>query len=275
MTTQRKTIDKEQYFTEAARAKELSSWIMQQPWFAEIREIVEPSAGDGVWLDVLPVTRAFDIEPRDPRIVMADFLTTPLPPCPKRLFVGNPPFGRIGKLALRFIKKAAAEGDYIAFILPASFGKESIANRVPKNMHCIYQRDLLHENFRFANECKRIPVVFQVWEKRQWNRVIMRKKLQTLDFQPTAKGGSAAVDFAICTHGSGYGKIWTANFATLNSNTHRFFTAKAPVAEIIKRLSSIDWQRFAKYTVGPPCISVKEIIEAYEDNGDADANEQA
>lgn len=273
MTTQRKHIGNEQFFTQPETTQKLSEWIKQQPWFSTVSEIVEPSAGDGAWLNHLHVHQAFDIEPKDSRIKKADFLSTPLAQTESRLFVGNPPFGRMGKLALQFIKKATAEGNYIAFILPASFGKETVLNRVPRCMHLIYQLDLLNETFRFEKDGKKIPVVFQVWEKRDYPREIIKKKLQTDDFihiktDSVATGAAPPApknaDFAICTHGSGYGKIMTANLGTLNSRTHRFFTSVAPVNEIVNTLQSINWKEFAKYTVGPPCISVKEIMSAYQ-----------
>lgn len=280
MTTQRKQIGNEQFFTQRETAQKLSEWMQQQSWFKTVTEIVEPSAGDGVWLDHLNVNQAFDIDPKDPRVQQADFLATSLAQTKCRLFVGNPPFGRMGKLALQFIKKAALEGNYIAFILPASFGKETVLNRVPRFMHLIYQLELLDETFRFEKDGKKIPVVFQVWEKRDYPREILKKKLKTDDFIHIKTGsvatGSAPpapqnADFAICTHGSGYGKILTANLTTLNSRTHRFFTAVAPVNEIVGTLQGVDWKEFAKYTVGPPCISVKEIMSAYQTAKDKNA----
>lgn len=273
MTTQRKQIGNEQFFTQKETAKQLSEWIKQQPWFQNVTEIVEPSAGDGAWLDDLKVDFAYDIDPKDPRIVQADFLATNLPEKKGRLFVGNPPFGRMGKLALQFIKKAEREGDFIAFILPASFGKETVLNRVPTSLHLVHQLELLNETFRFEKDGKKIPVVFQVWEKRSYPRTIIKKKLKTSDFLHIKTASSATgsappapsnADFAICTHGSGYGKILTTNLTTLNSRTHRFFKSNVPTGEIVSTLQTIDWKEFAKFTVGPPCISVKEIISAYQ-----------
>ena len=49
MTTQRKEIRNEQFFTQPQTAEELSNWLKDQPWFANVTEIIEPSAGDGVW----------------------------------------------------------------------------------------------------------------------------------------------------------------------------------------------------------------------------------
>ena len=45
--------------------------------------------------------------------------------------------------------QAADTGDYIAFILPASFAKITQIRQIPEHFHLIYQEDLLEETFRF------------------------------------------------------------------------------------------------------------------------------
>ena len=66
---------------------------------------IEPSAGDGRFLEVLPPdTLALDIEPRHPRVITADYLDWNPPNGNKNYVVfGNPPFGLRGHTALKFI----------------------------------------------------------------------------------------------------------------------------------------------------------------------------
>ena len=66
---------------------------------------VEPSAGDGSFLDILPTgSIGLDIEPRSTGIQQQDYLTwKPTNMAKKYIVFGNPPFGLRGHLALNFI----------------------------------------------------------------------------------------------------------------------------------------------------------------------------
>lgn len=273
MTTQRKNINKEQFFTQPETAEKLSQWIKGQGWFQNVTEIIEPSAGDGVWLDSLPVTQAYDLEPKSDRVKQADYLKTEILYKKGSLMVGNPPFGRMGSLAMEFVKKGCKEVDYIAFILPASFGKESVKRRVPKSFHLIHQVDMLNETFRFERHGRKVPVVFQVWERQEKERVdpIMPDSCKDFSFikvtSPTTGAASPAptnADVAICTHGSGYGKVKLDNHSSLNTRTHRFIKSNIDKQILAERLKTLNWKEVAKYTVGAPCLSTKEIVDAYK-----------
>ena len=93
-----------------------------------ITEIVETSAGAGVFIDAvkdyldkhnldIPVY-AFDLEPEREDIVQQDYLELQQYYKPGRLIIGNPPFGSRMSLAKKFFQKAVHEGDYISWILP-------------------------------------------------------------------------------------------------------------------------------------------------------------
>lgn len=93
-----------------------------------ITEIVETSAGAGVFIDAvkdylakhnldIPVY-AYDLEPEREDIVQQDYLEFQQYYKPGRLIIGNPPFGSRMSLAKKFFQKAVHEGDYISWILP-------------------------------------------------------------------------------------------------------------------------------------------------------------
>lgn len=101
-----------------------------------ITEFIEPSAGNGVFLDYLPKdTLAFDIQPEDKRIQQQDYLKLKLSYKKGRCIIGNPPYGRSNNLALQFCNKSFELGDYVAFILAAS---------QYNNIQSIYKFDLIH-----------------------------------------------------------------------------------------------------------------------------------
>lgn len=88
-----------------------------------ITEIVEPSAGCGMFSHQIDGCKAYDLYPQSPNISQADFLQLDLGGYKKgRLFIGNPPFGAgAGKILRDFYDKCTEDGDYIAFIQPASY----------------------------------------------------------------------------------------------------------------------------------------------------------
>lgn len=99
-------------------------------------KFVDPSAGDGVFFDLLPKDRRIGIEivPGRKEFEAEDFLSwTPALNKQRYAIVGNPPFGYRSWLALAFVNHAATFADYIGFILPMAFqsvGKGSPQLRV-------------------------------------------------------------------------------------------------------------------------------------------------
>ena len=101
-------------------------------------DIIEPSAGAGAFLDHLPTTAlAYDLAPEDPRVQCQDFLDlnrdTPA------IVIGNPPFGKASRLAVKFFNHAARFASHIAFIVPRTFEKASIQNRLDRSFRLIGQ----------------------------------------------------------------------------------------------------------------------------------------
>lgn len=133
---------------------------------------IEPSAGDGAFLEVLPKdkTLAFDIEPRHENIKKQDYLTWHSEnKSQKYITFGNPPFGLRGNLALRFINHSTQFSDFVCFILPPLFnsdGKGSPRKRV-KNYNLIHSEKL--DSFFYYPDNKetliKINCIFQIWSK--------------------------------------------------------------------------------------------------------------
>jgi len=307
MTTQRKNINNEQFFTNHETARRLANWIKEQEWYPSITRTIEPSAGDGAWLDIgLQVDEAYDIEPmHDDVKKIDDWLTYDVGKVKgKTLYVGNPPFGRMGKLAKAFMNHCVETGDYIAFILPAAMAKITQIRQIDTRLHLIHQEDLLDETFRYERDGKVVSTVFQVWERRDELRVDPEKRTSCSDFsfattsevtfesiasQIIAKGLDKGlrkeivkllkesfsqrpadvpegVDLAICTHGSGVGKVHPKNFEKKSTRTHRFINIDnedLTKEELTKRLRSLDYESIYKYSTGATCVSKEEIVYLY------------
>lgn len=130
--------------------------------------IIEPSAGSGAFSKQIPGIKAYDLAPEDITIQEQDWFTLDksiFSKYNKILVVGNPPFGRQSTLAMSFIKESSF-ADVIAFILPKSFKKDSVKNRVPLNFWLVYEEDLPKDSFLLDGNKYDVPCVFQVWEKR-------------------------------------------------------------------------------------------------------------
>ena len=84
----------------------------------EISQVIEPSAGNGSFLKLIPDSIGYDIEPEDNSIIKADFIKLNIDYQKGRLIIGNPPFGERNNLSRSFFKKSVKISDVVAFILP-------------------------------------------------------------------------------------------------------------------------------------------------------------
>ena len=168
------TKDKDQFFTPIETAKYcFDTFKMIINKYGDNYEdyiYIEPSAGDGSFLKVLPEnTIAMDIEPRHPSILNYDYLNwKPTENENKKyIVIGNPPFGLRGHLALKFINHSYLFGDYICFILPQLF--ESDGKGVPRKRvigyNLIYSEKLQNNFYEPNGNIIKINTIFQIWSK--------------------------------------------------------------------------------------------------------------
>lgn len=212
-------IDKDKYYTPINLAKYCINKTYEVIGKGNITEIIEPSAGNGSFSNQIANCIAYDIEPEGENIIQQDFLELELGYKEGRLFIGNPPFGFRNNLALQFYKKCVNEGDYIAFILPASQFNNTV------NM---YEFDLIFSelisNNNFKELDKRVKLSFNIY-KRPDNGLNKKKKYNFEDFKlferiyvhndkkRSREYPNNDYDFRICTWGQQCGRI-------LNENEH-------------------------------------------------------
>ncbi len=134
---------------------------------------LEPSAGEGCFLQQLPSSRrmALDIFPQNKEIKKADFLTWSPQTPGKYAVIGNPPFGVRGAIALAFLNRAAVFADIAGFILPMTFtsgGKGAAMTRV-RGLHLLHSEELPQNAFYdgINGNDMDINTVFQVWGSRE------------------------------------------------------------------------------------------------------------
>lgn len=153
------------YFTKPEVAKTCVDFLKETLKENHIRyqNIIEPSAGNGSFLQHLPKTAiAYDLEPKNDKIVNSNWFNVTIKS--GSIVVGNPPFGFAGALAVKFFNHAAIQqANSIAFIVPKSFKKVSIQNKLNPYYHLVNQFDLPKNSFLVDGVEYDVPCCFQVW----------------------------------------------------------------------------------------------------------------
>ena len=133
--------------------------------------LIEPSAGDGAFFDLMPPDRrvGIDLAPRRDNVISGDFLAwrpeMDAPPS-QRMTLGNPPFGKRGALAIQFFNHAATLSDTIGFILPVSFRKFGAQHALASDMRLVVQEPLGRDSFHtLCGKPYSVNTEFQVWTR--------------------------------------------------------------------------------------------------------------
>lgn len=228
--------------------------------------IIEPSAGTGNFVDKLPSCYAYDIAPERKDIIKQNWFELD-----KNIFntynnilvIGNPPFGEQNTLAIQFFNEAAKFCNTIAFILPLSFKKNSIQNRLNLNFHL--KNEILLEDCYFYlknQEIIEVPCVFQVWKKQD----SLRKKIQlkTTSNLFTYVSPNEA-DFRVQRVGGNAGK---ASFDLNRAKSSNYFiknNSNKTNEEFVEYINQLIFPSI-EFTVGPKSLSKGEMIAIIEEN---------
>lgn len=231
--------------------------------------VVEPSAGNGAFLLPNIPMKAYDIAPEDERIQKADYLQVLTPTIvtsnKKVLTVGNPPFGRNCSLALQFIKKAMEYSDTVAFVLPKSFKKVSIQNKVPLTFHLVSTLDLPPSSFLLDGQSYDVPCIFQVWKRGITSRSKQATRTTTDLFRFVKKNDEVLKPVLTIRRVGVYAGM--AYPEVEKSEQSHYFIAlpensPTSTSEFIRLCNSIAWEH--DNTSGPRSISKGELIDKME-----------
>jgi len=220
--------------------------------------IIEPSAGNGAFIPGIQqkyktsTLICMDIKPEHESIITQDFLTFE-PPNGIIHIIGNPPFGRQASLAKKFIQKACEFATSISFILPKSFKKEFYKNAFDINFHLLSEFDIPPDSFLRDDKVVNVPCVFQVWVKRNYQRVRLLKEVSR---GYSFVGKLENPHLAVRRVGINAGKF-TEIYADKSSQTHYFIRFENGIPPNIHSIEFVH-----DNTVGPRSVSKQELIRA-------------
>jgi hypothetical protein len=255
----------DQYYTRASVANYCVNLILTKLPEVATYQWIEPSAGNGAFMNCVPNgvdVIGIDIDPKGVSVIQkGDFLTWTPVTQKQRLFFGNPPFGRQSSLAKAFIKHAAAFADVIAFILPRSFVKPSMNRAFPLRFHCIHSEELAKDSFVVNDVAYDVPCVFQIWEKKSEDRAVATK-VEEEGFTYVKHGQPFHIACKRVGGLAGKCSLATANPSDFNPQFHYFLRLEEMFipccGTIIEKMNT---HIFPSNTVGPRSLSKSEINE--------------
>ena len=230
---------------------------------------LEPSAGDGAFLDSMPAgSLGLDLAPGRADITKGDFLSWSPPASTSWIVVGNPPFGKNSSLAIRFFNRAAGFAELIGFIVPRTFEKVSVHNRLDAHFALLHEQVLPLESFVFEGEDVAIPCVFQVWGRLPNATKRTKKILPVAHPHFTRVTDPTKADFAFQRVGVAAGRVKSMNATALAGPSHHFIhvTDRSQIQAVRARLEALDFSEVKQRTAGNPSISLTEIVALYTES---------
>lgn len=217
--------------------------------------IIEPSAGEGSFFKLLPENKRIAIEldkilcKQNPEYQCKSFFKYRYKSENKKekvLVIGNPPFGTQNKLSVDFFNHAATFAEVIAFIIPKTWNKDSIQNRLDKNFVLVKSIDLTEDCF-YGDKATNVKCCFQIWRRSLEIRVPVKKVLnhKDWDFLSYSKTEDDLIppinaNFVILAYGSNSGQISNDLFKWRPKSVH-FIKSKIDKKELMERFTTLDY----------------------------------
>lgn len=263
----RRVTGSEQYYTPADLADRLTGqiWSSLQDAAPAIdpasRTFIEPAGGTGAFVTALQArgareVLAVDTDPRHPLVKRADFLTWRPKKITEAVTISNPPFGRNNKLSVRFFNHAAEFSETIAFVVPRSWRKWSVINRLDPRFELVSDADIDSRYVDAAgkplSEHDQLRTAFQVWRRGETRR----PKFVVKDLGWVQKTIPVEATHALTTFGYGCGRVST-DFGVQPKSTDIYLRVVDPA--VAAALAQLDYQRFSNHTAYTQAVSLQEI----------------
>ena len=261
-TSKFRIVEREEFYTRKEDAERLYAEVINR-YGTDFDFFIEPSCGMGAFLNLMPENKiGIDI------IFGTDFFTWEFPKG-RNIVIGNPPFGRKGKLAMQFLNRCSKHCEVVAMILPSIFSKYTFINRVNPMMHLKYETTVTE--FDRPDEIGKGPkvnCVFQIWEKSTELRPKIVRHTSCDDFDMTHRHYSRtspdererlkSYDFAISQI---EGRI--RNCEDVTAGSVYFIKDNTPDKIVRSVMERIDFSDLGKHHVGATSLTKADIVEGY------------
>jgi len=256
----RRVTGTEQYYTPSDLAIQLTQSTLNQIPNWKAKTFLEPAGGTGSFIEALRQLGvaeiiSYDTEPKHPGVQKQNFLETELEE-QGLVTISNPPFGRNNALSVPFFNHAAKYSSHIAFLVPRSWRKWSVVNRLDPYFHLISDEDVavVYQDQSGANITghDQLRTCFQIWERRD----SARTKIKVPDHGFVTRSNHQAATVAMRVFGYGCGKVYR-EFPRKPNTTMLYLAVSEP--SVIDVLEGLDYERFAMRTAYTKALSLQEI----------------
>ena len=266
----------DKFYTEPRYAKRCIEKVWELYEKSEVGLVVEPSAGNGSFFSQMehPNVIGIDIAPEDSNIIEMDFFdyTPEALREGKIMVVGNPPFGKVSSVAIKFFNHSAEWADIIAFIIPRTFRRPSVQNKLDARFHLVYDDDTPTKPCSFHPPMS-AKCCFQIWERRPDRRPLVElpTKHEHWDFmafgpldvngQPTPPKGA---NFAMRAYGGKVGEIKKEGLDELRPKSWHWIRSKIPTEQLINTFTELDYSGSSN-TARQNSMGRGELVRLYDD----------
>jgi hypothetical protein len=251
---------KEQFYTPLELARTLVGDVEIVLGSLQGKIVLEPAGGTGSFVEAaltkgVKEVISFDIEPLHEKVLLGNFLDQELTE-QNLITISNPPFGRNNSLSIPFFNHAARVSDAICFIVPRSWRKWSVTNRLDRNFELVADQDLdidyMDSDGELISDKSRLATCFQIWKRTETPRV----PVKITDMGVIQKVSPELADVSMTIFGYGCGSI-KQDFDRVPNTTQLFLKLNHPQA--LSALRSVDFSRFFKSTAYTEALSFQEI----------------
>jgi hypothetical protein len=251
---------KEQFYTPVELAHTLVGDVEAVLGSLKGKLVLEPAGGTGSFIEAayakgVQEVISFDIEPLHDGVLLGSFLDQQLTQ-QNLITISNPPFGRNNALSVPFFNHAAGVSDAICFVVPRSWRKWSVTNRLDLNFELVFDKDLdidyVDSTGDLISDKSRLATCFQIWRRTLTPRVPVKIK----DMGVIEKVSPEQADISLTIFGYGCGTV-KQDFDRIPNTTQLFLKLNHPKA--LAALQSVDFSKFYKSTAYTEALSIQEI----------------
>ena len=244
---------------------------------------IEPAAGTGAFYKLLPPEKrlGIDLVPKCSDVKSQDFFKiTDSPFTPNdTAIIGNPPFGKRGKLAIDFFNHAAHLADITAFIVPVNFRKFGTHKQLDTSMRFISKLPLPRDAFHLeTGKSYSVNTEFQIWTRlvsthpdmRQYEPLPIRHRdFQMWQYNNTSdalKVFQNPFDFAVpCQGWQDYSRRETDEKRC--ERNKQWILLKANDFNVLSRLIHIDYEHLAQEcATAVPGFRKGDLVKVYTEH---------